>query len=257
MRTQRKLIGLILAALVLAPILVTGAQAYSTEIQPTQGREVEIRWRILDASTAPLIMWFTGGGVCNLTNASWMLFTVTEVEGDAGGELILGNTTVLANNTEIAIDLALGVWGSVEWWPGLVVRTGEANMTLLNQTAYAAAERVSGNTANGTMSSYYDNVTASGEVYECIVFEYEQDPGIGGNQSTYLAYSRETGILIRGATSVDTGTPYFIEVEYAGLTVWTGYGLLDIASIVAILIVLVGIVVYIQKRVKKPKRDTS
>ncbi len=254
MNIKRRLLVLFLTACVLTPLLVTGAQAYAEEIQPSPGREVEVRWAVTNASADPVNMWFTGGGICNLSGHVWMFFTVTETEGDAGGVLILGNTTVQANNTDIAIDLALGVWGSTEWWPGLVVRTGQDDLSLLNQTAYASAERVAGNPANGTMSSYYDNVTASGKAYECIVFEYEQDPG-GGDQVSYLAYSIETGILVKGSTYVNFSTPYYLEVEYDGLTIWSGYGLLDTAAIVAILVVLVGIVVYIQKRIKKPKRE--
>jgi hypothetical protein len=254
MNSRYRILSVILVLSILVPFLVIGVDAYATQVQPSPGREVEIQWNITNSSDAPFSMFFTGGGVCNMSGASTMLFTVTETEGEIGGVLRLGNVTVEANNTDIALDLTLSVWGATAWLPGLIVNTGASNISQLNQTAYAAAERVQGNFLNGSMLSYYDNVTAAENEYECIVFEFEQDPELFGAQQNYLAYSLETGILVKGSAYVNFGVPYYLEVEYVGITAWTGFGVVEVGIILGIVVVLVAIVVFIQKRIKKPER---
>lgn len=255
MYSRKTTLALLLVVSFLVPLITIRANGYATDIQPSPGREVEIRWAVHSAPSSPFSLYWTGGGICNVTNDSWMFFTVIDIDDDVTGELILGNTTVSTNDTMIARDLVFGVWGLTEWWPGLIVNTGEDSISQLNETAYAAAERVAGNYLNGTMVSYFDNVIAFGVEYECIIFEYTQDPpSFGEPQETYLAYSLETGILIRGNTSYSFGTPYTLEVEYSGLTIWTGWGLLDYAVMGVILVLLIGVVVLIQKKTKKPQR---
>ncbi|TFF91614.1 hypothetical protein EU545_03435 [Candidatus Thorarchaeota archaeon] len=254
MNSRRRTLLMMLVLSILMPFFAIGVDAYATQVQPRPGREVEIQWDVTNSSDAPFSMIFTGGGACNMSGASTMLFTVTETEGEIGGVLRLGNVTVEANNTDIALDLTLSVWGATAWLPGLVVNTGAANISQLNQTAFAAAERVQGNFLNGTILSYYDNVTASGGEYECIVFEYQQDPELFGNQQNYLAYSLETGILVKGSVFVNLGEPYYLELEYVGITAWTGFGIVEVVIIFTIVAVLVAVVVFIQKRIKKPER---
>ncbi|MGQ4910884.1 MAG: hypothetical protein ACP6KW_01820 [Candidatus Thorarchaeota archaeon] len=252
MQTRHKAIALFLITLFLLPPLISEAQGYATEITPTSGRQVEIEWIVKKAPSSPFQLFFSKGGFWNSTNNSRMFFTMINITEDVIGELIIGNATVTANDTMIARDLVLGVWGLTEWWPGLIIETDSTSIEDLNETAYAAAARVSGNYQNGTMVSYYDNVTAGEAQYSCIVFEYVQDPtGYSEPQETYLAYSLETGILIKANTSYSFGTPYLLELEYSGYRVWTSWGVLDYALMAGIVILLAGVVIVIQRRMKK------
>ena len=175
-------------------------------------------------------MFFTGGGYCAVENGSSMGFGISGVNDDVFGSLTLGNVTVATNDTMVALDLTLGLWPS--WLTGLFVEVGEENIDDLNETAYAAAERVSGNWMNGTMSSYYENITIAQTEYTCIVFDYEQDPP--GTQVTHLAYALATGILVEADTSVTAyqlkvtlyeignPTPVDFTVDLTGYLVFTG-----------------------------------
>jgi hypothetical protein len=125
--------------------------------------------------------------------------------------------SVQANDTDVAKDLTLGVWGTpTEWWPGLFVEVTQLAIDDLNETAYAAAERVSGNYLNGTMESRYEAISLPSGDVDCIVFDYEQDPtGFGEPQRTHLAYSLLTGVLIEANTSYSFGTPYELVFRFA------------------------------------------
>jgi hypothetical protein len=184
-----------------------------------------------------------------------MFFTVDEVTPEVSGNLIIGNASVTANDTMIARDFVLGVWGVTEWWPGLVIPTGASEIEELNETAFASAERVAGNYLNGTMISYYENVSAAGTEYECIVFEYTQDPvSFGEPQVTYLAYSLQSGILVKGNSSVTLTEPYLLDIEYSGYRTWTPYGFGDYLLIGGVVVLLISGVAIIQRRIKKPEK---
>jgi hypothetical protein len=152
-------------------------------------------------------MYYSDGGYWLAENDTHFSFNIKSADDDVVGTLNLGNVSVLANDTEIAKDLTLGVWGThTEWWPGLFIEVTSPAIMNLNATAYASAERVAGNYLNGTMTSRFDNITTGETEHQCIVFDYEQDPP--GNQVTHLAYSLTTGILIEGNTTFTFGTPY-------------------------------------------------
>lgn len=149
-------------------------------------------------------LWYTGGGFCVVENDSLMSFKVNDIDDDVEGILEIGNATAQTNDTMVALDLTLGIWPS--WLPGLFIEVGQENIDSLNESAFAASARVLGNWMNGTMSSHYENITVGQVEYECIVFDYEQDPP--GTQLTHLAYSLATGILVQADTSVTFGSTY-------------------------------------------------
>ncbi|MBE0525940.1 hypothetical protein E4H12_00360 [Candidatus Thorarchaeota archaeon] len=184
----------------------------------------EVEWRVSIAPRNITNMYYSEGGNMIAENESLMSCTVSQIADDVSGYYTIGNVSVLANDTEIARDLVLGVWGNpTEWWPGFFVETGSANIAILNATAFASAERVSGNYLNGTMTSRIENYTfaiwnSTTEDYslmteECIIFDYEQDlPLFGEPQITHLAYSLITGVLIKANTSYSFGIPYNLVV---------------------------------------------
>jgi hypothetical protein len=185
----------------------------------------EITWTVNVAPQDITIMYYSEGGNMLAENGSTMLCAVSSISDDVVGTFSIGNVTVAANDTEIAKDLVLGVWGTpTEWWPGFFVETGQSNIHSLNETAYAAAERGPDNYLNGTMTSRYDNVSvivwnSTLEVYElveedCIIFDYEQDPtSFGEPQITHLAYSLNSGILVKANTSYSFGNPYNLVIS--------------------------------------------
>jgi hypothetical protein len=154
-------------------------------------------------------MWYTEGGYCAVENDSTMAFVIDNVGDDVFGTLSIGNVSIATNDTMVALDLTLGIWPS--WLTGLFVEVGQENSESLNETAYAAAERVSGNSMNGTMSSQYENINVGQTEYECIVFDYEQDSP--GTQVTHLAYSLATGVLVEADTSVTFGSTFRLVIS--------------------------------------------
>ncbi|MFW9833012.1 MAG: hypothetical protein ACFFEK_03370 [Candidatus Thorarchaeota archaeon] len=179
-----------------------------------------VTWRIDVAPTDITIMYYSEGGNMRAQDGSLMRCEVSSYANDVSGMFAVGNVTVFANDTEIARDLVLGVWGTpTEWWPGLFIEPGQSSANSQNETAYAAAERVAGNYLNGTMTSRYDSVSVeiwnrTSQAYdiveeECIIFDYEQDPpAFGEPQITHLAYSLNSGVLVKANTSYSFGIPY-------------------------------------------------
>lgn len=252
MNTHKGLCYLFVMSFLLMPSMAVAADGYGITAPP-QSAELELEWTVHHAPSTPFSLFWSQGSNWLSSNNSRMFFTIAEIGDDVTGELIIGNATVTANDTMIARDLVFGVWGLTEWWPGLIIKTGSSDIEQLNQTAYAAAERVQGNYLNGTMVSHYENVTATGIEYECIVFEYTQDPvAYGEPQITYLAYSLESGILIKGNSSFTFTEPYLLEIEYSGQRIWTPWGVTDYLLIGGVVILLLAVVVMIQKRIKKP-----
>jgi hypothetical protein len=190
------------------------------------------------------VQWgWTGEGAWLAESASIMSFMITTLDEYITGDLTIGNFTIEANNTDVAGELILGIWGSFS--PGLVVAIGQDNLDDLNDTAYTSAERVQGNYMNGTMESSYEPVVVGGISYDCIVFDYEQDPsGYGEPQRTYLAYDTLTGVLVRANTSVTIVNEYILVLEIhsilpPGPDMLLIVGGLSIVAIVVIVIVVV------------------
>lgn len=173
-----------------------------------------IEWSVDAAPAEPFNMFYSEGGFWLAENGSSMTFQIQSIGEDIVGQLSIGNVTVIANDTEIAKDLTFGVWGTpTEWWPGLIVDVGQQNIENLNATAFASAERVLGNYLNGTMMSYYDNISIGMTLIECIIFDYEQDPtGFGDPQITHLAYSVADGLLVEARTRYSFGVPYNLQI---------------------------------------------
>ncbi|MFW9957258.1 MAG: hypothetical protein ACFFCT_04240 [Candidatus Odinarchaeota archaeon] len=185
------------------------ALGYSTAIHPHN----VIIWEIEVVPTESFLMYYSEGGYWLAEDDSPFTFSISSVSDDVVGYLNLGNVSVLANDTEIAKDLTLGVWGTyTEWWPGLIIDVTSPAVMDLNETAYASAERATGNYLNGTMTSRFDNITIGEIEHQCIVFDYEQDPP--GNQVTHLAYSLTTGVLIEANTTFTFGTPYELAFKF-------------------------------------------
>jgi hypothetical protein len=215
-------------------------------------------WQLEAVPTEAFNMYYTGGGDWLAENGSVFSFHINSFVNDYLGYLYLGNVSVLANDTDIAKDLTLGVWGTyTEWWPGLIIDTGQSNIDVLNASAYASAERLEGNYLNGTMISKYEQINASGVQYQCIVFDFEQDAP--GNQITHLAYSLETGVLIEANTSYSFGISYELaftfqgfeeativdfSVNYPGIIIFTG----AVGGVLLAMVILVYIEVSKRKR---------
>lgn len=218
---KRSALILLVGLFILTFNITPQAVGLPTEIQSGS----YITWTVNIAPRNITNMYYSEGGNMLAENRSHMSFYVDSIADDVVGTFHIGNVTVAANDTEIARDLVLGVWGThTEWWPGLFVETGQSNIESLNDTAYAAAERLSGNYLNGTMTSRFDDVrvvvwNSTTEIYdhvdeECIVFDYEQDPTVFGDpQVTQLAYSLNSGVLVKANTSYSFGVPYNLVIS--------------------------------------------
>ncbi len=207
-----------------------------------------IEWRVEVAPNDAFNMYYSEGGLWVAENGSSMTFSIQSIGEDIVGRLTIGNISVIANDTDIAKDLTLGVWGTpTEWWPGLIVDVEENSIEDLNETAYASVERISGNYLNGTMTSRYENISVGNTLVECIVFDFEQDPtGFGEPQVTHLAYSLASGVLIEARTSYSFGVPYNLEISIMSLGLPTDDGYYYLSLIILLgLILAVVVLVYI------------
>ncbi|MHA2359099.1 MAG: hypothetical protein ACXAB5_02405 [Candidatus Thorarchaeota archaeon] len=207
---KRKISLIVLVALLMLSISsAPQVFGYSSAIRSHQ----TINWEIDAVPSVPFSMYYTEGGNWLADNESFMSFNIDSFDDDVVGTLSLGNVSVLANDTEVAKDLTLGVWGThTEWWPGLIIKVDSPEVVSLNATAYASAERIEGNYLNGTMTSSYETITIGEYDHQCIVFDFEQD--FPGNQVTHLAYSLTTGILIEANTSYSFGTLYELAIRF-------------------------------------------
>ena len=238
------------AALVLVLTMSIGGEvkAFAVEISPAMDRTTTVNWRMIRTPQNATNAYWSYGGFWQAEEDGIMSFVVADAQADITGELRLGNMTVTTNDTMIARDLTLGVWGIVEFSPGLFIEIGNSHIQELNDTAYASAQRVAWNYLNGTMLSHYDNVTLGETEYECIVFEYQQDQTAAGTpQHTTLVYSTSTGVLVHANTSYHFGDPFepygfeieFMSVDYADNLPGLLIGLTVVILVCAAAIVLV------------------
>lgn len=238
----------LIAVLILVPFLNLGpldmSTGYSGELAPDIWGATEITWTVVDCPKVPFPLFFSGAGTWIAQQGSKMAFSILALGNDVRGQLSLGNATWTSNDTEMAKDLTLGVWGITPWLPGLIVMIGNDSLHALNETAYASAESVFGNYMNGSISSQYESVVASGIAYDCLVFQYEQNSTVFGEpQRTYLAYHTVTGVLIKGNTSLSFGTRYSLAVELSSIRVPRTTGAFFVGlGVVAVGVIMVALI---------------
>jgi len=192
----------------------SSTSGYSSLAEPDLFSRPQFIWDIVESPDVPFAWGWTERKTWIADDQNKMFFEVTEIQDDVTGMFSIGNLSLFANDTDIARELVLGVWGLTPFFPGLVVPIGETQLAQLNETAHKSAKRVHGNYLNGTMETEYSNVTNGATLYECIVFDYEQDPtAFGEPQRTELAYDLRTGLLVRGNTSYSFGEPYSLVIE--------------------------------------------
>lgn len=244
---KRALIVVLIAACLLSASVAAAPTDYSSVLMPKSTGNTTITWTVLNSSNDAFALYWSGTGAWLAENGSEMVFEIIGVEEDVEGTLTLGNKTWSSNDTEIAMDLTLSVWSlSNPWLPGFVVKIGESNLNELNSTAFAASARVSGNYMNGTMTSSYEQVVAGGVEYDCIVFDYVQDPPLFGEpQLTRLSYDAETGVLVKANTSYSFGAPYILVLELNSITppadfeFWLAASALTFGGILVVVIAIV------------------
>jgi hypothetical protein len=245
-----------LAALltILSMTMIGGSSAYAVDIYPVLDANTVAKWNVVNATDSAFSMYFTGAGYCHVEDDTIMTFTVSEVNDDVEGLLSIGNVSILTNDTEVARDLVLSVGIFTSFEPGLFVKIGSGNFETLNESAYAEAERVSGNFMNGTMVSSYENYTIGEDTYETIIFEYEQDPPLAGDpQRTRLIYDLETGVLLYANTSYWFGgdfKPYWLEIQFIEIAHEGGYTppLILYPIIIGVIIIGLFITTLVRKR---------
>jgi hypothetical protein len=218
---MKREIGISLILIVLmSPVLATPAKAYNTILHPSDIGNTTITWSVVDAPEVPFSWWgpgfvFVGNWLADA--GSKMTFEVTDIGATnsyLSGNLILGNLTIAANNTDIANNLILGISAMTLWAPGLAIPVGSTNIQALNQTAYDAAAKVPSDWNNGTLTSEYETITVGGIEYECIVWDYQQDPtGYGDPQATSLAYDLDTGVLVQCNSTYKFDCQYIFVLE--------------------------------------------
>lgn len=217
---QYVIVLLIVSWLMIANVNAAAGNYYPGLIPGNENPIIE--WRVTDAPETAFSLFFSAQIKWLAEVGSSLTFEITEIGDDVEGIVTLGNATWSGNDTDIAKDLTLGVWGLTPWLPGFVVEIGSENMNSLNETAFAAAQRISGNYMNGTMNSSYEQIVANGVTFDCIVFNYQQDPSFGEPQKTFLAYDIVTGVLVVANTSYSFGVPYSFAIEVTSIPYLAG-----------------------------------
>lgn len=217
------ILSLVLVAILMVPFLPSNVSGYSDIIGPSEAGHTVLTWTVVEAPEAP-VSWLNQSFAVlanwSAQSGDTIVFEPTErgpSDSYLEGVLIIGEIDFImtANNSLVAYNLVLAISNFASpWEPGLVIPTGTANIEAENISAYSASERVYGNYLNGTIESKYENLNVGGRVYECIVWDYVQDPsGFGEPQRTNLAYDLATGVLVRANTSLNFGTPYNLVLE--------------------------------------------
>ncbi|MCK4740179.1 MAG: hypothetical protein KAT22_01430 [Candidatus Thorarchaeota archaeon] len=246
MRLRSLLIAFLTLCFLTASIVASSDDYYQPLVPSPQGNTI-VNWRMAEVPELAVQWGWTGEGAWLAESADIMSFTITTLDEYVTGDLTIGNFTIEANNTDVAGNLVLGVWGSTPFYPGLVVAIGQDNLDDLNATAYAVAERVQGN-LNGTMESSYESVVVGGTSYDSIVFDYEQDPsGFGEPQRTYLAYDTLTGVLVRANTSITIVNEYILVLEIQSI-LSPGPDMLLIVGGLSIVAIVVIVIVVVKRR---------
>ncbi len=251
MKNEMRMRGLLIAFLTLcfltASIVASSDDYYQPFVPSPQGNTI-VNWRMVEVPELAVQWGWTGEGAWLAESESIMSFTITTLDEYITGDLTIGNFTIEANNTDVARELVLGVWGLTPFFPGLVIAIGQDNLDGFNVTAYASAERVQGNYLNGTMESSYEAVVVGGTSYDCIVFDYEQDPsGFGEPQRTYLAYDTLTGVLVRANTSVTIVNEYILVLELQSILP-PGPDMLLIVGGLSVVAIVVIVIVVVKRR---------
>ncbi|MFX0107083.1 MAG: hypothetical protein ACFE7R_02270, partial [Candidatus Hodarchaeota archaeon] len=138
------LVAAVVVFLVLSPTAAVIAD-YNTIIEPGQNQNTVVSWEILETPSVPFELYISGSGFWQASIGEMLTFEIRSIGDDIEGQIVLGNKTWIANDTDIAFDLLVGVAGSPLWLPGFVVEVGQTNIDLLNETAFASASRISGN----------------------------------------------------------------------------------------------------------------
>jgi hypothetical protein len=230
---------IVLALIITMFMLPTSTIAQTGDYSSVVKAGTRVTWRVNAATN--FTMWYTGGGYCAVEDGSDMTYEISRVDEEVYGSLSLGNVTVVANDTVVALDLTFGIWPT--WLPGLFVEVGQENIDSLNISAYTAAERVSGNWMNGTVSSSYANYDVGETAQECISIYYYQDPP--GTQITHLAYSLETGVLVRAETRVTFGSLYSLSIAIVEITL--PVSIILVTGIIGAGILVVIVIVFLQR----------
>ncbi|MBD3406693.1 MAG: hypothetical protein GF411_11310 [Candidatus Lokiarchaeota archaeon] len=231
----------LLTLLVVTSVILAGT-AYQNEHygipSPDLINSPEIAWRLIDSPDTAFGLFWVGTTAWIAEPNSLITFSIQQIHEDVQGRLTIGNVSLDANDTAIAKDFVLGVWGLESFLPGLIIETDETSIANLNSSAYASAERIPGNFMNGTMTSSYEIVEVSGKEYNCITFTYVQDePTFGEPQETELSYDLTTGVLVYAKTSYSFGTPFVLEFELHSITTTNMLVVLGITSIAIITLV--------------------
>ncbi len=248
MKTTGTIVVTLMLLLMMTNTGYCAAAEYGSAVLPSPFGSPVVTWTVTDAPDTPFQLFWSGAGRWLAEDGSEMILRISHITDDVYGTVSLGNMTITANDTVLAMDLVLGVWGIVPWHPGLVIALGQTDIDLLNRTAYAAANRTSGNYMNGTLESSIESIEVYGVHYNCITFNYTQDTTLFGEpQKTYLAYDLTTGILVKAMTYYSFGTPYVLSLQLRSISTEISI-LVPIVFSVGVLAIIVVLVVYSRTR---------
>ncbi len=247
MRTAHSVVIILLPLLMMPMTGICAGEMYSSVVQPTPFGSPVIRWLVTEAPDTPFGLFFSGTGYWTAEDGSLMTLRIAQITDDIYGTTVLGNVSITANDTSLAKDLVLGIWGIVPWHPGLVIAVGQEDIDILNRTAYAAANRTAGNYMNGTLDSAIEPVEVNGRTYNCITFNYTQDFSLFGEpQNTYLAYDLTTGLLVKARTHYSFGVPYILSLQLDSISTEVSV-LIPILLSVGVVVTVLVIVVYLRR----------
>jgi len=195
-KNRSQILWVLLAVLSL-PIGSTAGNADGFTVQVG----IYAEWQINSVNAQP-VPWYridiwTYMGSWKAENGSKMSYTVTAVNEDVYGDLIIGNLTVTnSSSAEIASALVLGI---LSWSPGLITHTDWANHT------EEAKEQTNSEWINGTLTIPEKNQVYMDKTLETISFIL-----VSSSQNTTLVYEKSSGVLLEAQTGFGA---YFLNIE--------------------------------------------
>lgn len=134
-------------------------------------------------------------------NGSKIGYTVTAVNEEVYGGLIIGNLTVTnSSSAEIASNLVLGI---LSWGPGLITHTNWANHSEVAQ------EQANSEWINGTITLTEKTQTYLDKTFETIKYVL-----VSSSQNTTLVYEKNSGVLLEAQTGFGL---YFLDLEISSI----------------------------------------
>ncbi|MHA1270094.1 MAG: hypothetical protein ACTSPY_09940 [Candidatus Helarchaeota archaeon] len=206
MKIKRKY--LILGLLIFIPLYSIFITPINADFSPMVKSGQIYTWKIENISSGVIQYWdmnfpWTYHGSINASANSSIKFTTMIIGVDISGLFVMGNFSIVDNDSNIAsvLNLGFGMWNPVPWFEGFFSETNWSK-------EIANANNLVNFTAGDTLTITNDS--------NRIKFEYKQ--GDGGNLNATLIYNMTTGVLLEAYVEIFMWNEYYLGITYVSVS---------------------------------------